>query len=174
MVCPQCQARTEQGARCKNHSCVRYPMCWVHQRMYEGLAQRQSEIPHGGLGVFATRHFPLTKKDMNLKSKRPIAYYSAKQISHEPDPNSSYVLRVNKNQYLNSADPSNMTGRLINSYRNHPDRSKRRANVKFASNQRIYRMDGRYVVPIRQSRPIHKGDELYINYGSAYPLEREV
>ena len=174
MGCPQCQAITEAGTRCKRHTCVRYPYCYQHMRIKEGLALKKSDIPNAGTGVFATRDFPLNKKLMNLKAKRPIAYYSAKEITDKPDPDSAYVLKVNKNQYLDSKSPSNYTGRYINSFKNHPDKSKRGANVRFAANNRIYEKDDRFVVPIRQSKPIKKGDELYINYGNAYPFERQV
>jgi len=151
---------------------VRYPYCYQHLRIHEGLELKGSDIPYAGTGVFATRDFPYTAKEK--RADKPIAYYSAKQISSDPDPNSRYVLRVSDKQYLNSNSPSNYTGRYINSYRNHPIKSKRKANVRFGANQRIYRKLDRYVVPIKQVRPIKKGDELFLNYGNAYPFERQV
>jgi len=143
-------------------------------RIKEGLALKDSDIPNAGKGVFATRDFPLKKREIDLKAKKPIAYYSAKEITHEPDPFSAYVLQVNNNDYLNSEDPSNFTGRYINSFKNHPDKTKRNANVRFTANQRIYKKDDRYVVPIKQTKSIKKGDELRLNYGNAYPFERQV
>tara|TARA_R110000787_G_scaffold12859_5_gene41083 strand:- start:3534 stop:4058 length:525 start_codon:yes stop_codon:yes gene_type:complete len=172
MVCPQCKAITEKGTRCKRHTCVRFPYCFQHLRLIDGLELKDSEIPNSGTGVFATKDFPLKQKDKG--SKKPIAYYSAKEITHEPDPFSSYVLQVNKREYLDSKDPSNFTGRYINSFKNHPDTTKRNANVRFTGNQRIYRKDDRYVVPIKQTKAIKKGDELRLNYGNAYPFERQV
>ena len=174
MVCPQCEAITEEGTRCKRHTCVRFPYCFQHMRIKEGLALKASDIPNAGKGVFATRDFPLKKREIDLKAKKPIAYYSAKEITHEPDPNSAYVLKVNDREYLDSKDPSNYTGRYINSFKNHPDREKRSANVRFAKNQRIYWKDDRAVVPIKQTKPIKKGQELFLNYGNAYPFERRV
>ena len=167
MVCPQCEAITEEGTRCKRHTCVRFPYCFQHMRIIEGLALKDSDVPDAGKGVFATQDFP-------LKAKKPIAYYSAKEITHKPDPNSAYVLKVNNNEYLDSKSPSNYTGRYINSFKNHPDKKKRKANVRFAKNQRIYWKDNRAVVPIRQIKPIKKGQELFLNYGNAYPFERQV
>lgn len=172
MVCPECKAITDAGTRCKRRTCVRYPYCWQHLRLREGLELKDSEIPNAGTGVFAVKDFPLTKK--NIKTKPPIAYYSAKTITHEPNPKSAYVLQVNDRNYLDSKSPSNFTGRYINSFKNHPDRAKRKANVRFAANQRIYRKDDRFVVPIRQSKPIKKGEELLLNYGTLYPFERQV
>ena len=172
MVCPQCKATTHTGTRCKRHTCVRYPYCYQHLRLIDGLELKDSEIPNAGTGVFATRDFPLNQK--NKKSKKPIAFYSAKEITHEPDVASEYVLKVNNNEYLDSKSPSNFTGRYINSFKNHPDLTKRNANVRFAANQRIYRKDDRYVVPIRQSKRIKAGDELRLNYGNLYPFVRMI
>ncbi len=172
MVCPQCKAITESGRECQRRTCKRLPNCWQHMRIKEGLELKDSEIPNAGTGLFATRDFPLTQKNKNKKP--PIAFYSAKEITSKPDPYSAYVLKVNNTQYLDSKSPSNFAGRYINSYKNHPDIEKRRANVRFAANQRIYKKDDRYVVPIRQSRKIKEGDELLLNYGNAYPFNRIV
>ena len=96
MVCPQCKAITDKGERCKNHTCRNVNYCWIHLRKIDGLAIKDSDIPNAGKGVFATRDFPLKQKDKG--SKKPIAYYSAKEITHEPDPFSAYVLQVNKRE----------------------------------------------------------------------------
>jgi hypothetical protein len=83
-------------------------------------------------------------------------------------------LKVNNHEYLDSWNPSNFVGRYINSFKNHPDEKKRLANVRFAKGSRIYRKDDRYVVPIKQKKKIAKGDELFINYGSDYPIMKQI
>ena len=37
MVCPECKAITDAGTRCKRRTCVRYPYCWQHLKLREGL-----------------------------------------------------------------------------------------------------------------------------------------
>ena len=170
MPCPQCQAMTKNGTKCKLHTCKRYPYCWIHQRSVEGLEQKRSSIPDGGLGLFATRQFPYSKS----RKMKPITYYSSKRISHHPNPNSEYVLKVNNKQYLDSEDPSNFAGRYINSFKHHPERAKRKANVRFTQGSRIYEKDNRFVVPIYQKKKIDKGEELFINYGNQYPIQRQI
>ena len=167
MVCLRCSAITDKGQRCKRNTCLRYPYCYQHQKKIEGLELNQSRIPDAGKGAFATRDFPFTKQT----AKKPITYYSAKNITYEPDLYSAYVLRVNNTQYLDSKNPSNFTGRYINSFKNHPDITKRNANVRFGGSQRIYQRNNRYVVPIIQKKAIKKGDELFLNYGNMYPFE---
>ena len=70
MVCPQCKAITEAGTRCKRHTCVRYPYCYQHLRLIDGLELKDSEIPNSGTGVFATKDFPLKQKDKGSKKKK--------------------------------------------------------------------------------------------------------
>ena len=167
MPCPNCIAITKAGTRCKRNTCVRYPYCFQHLRLISGLELKKSEIHDAGLGLFASRDFPIKTN----RTKDPtITYYSSKSITQQPSPDSAYVLEVNKNQYLDSKDPSNFAGRYINSFKNHPHISKRQANVRFTQGQSIYKKDERYVVPIKQKKAIKKGDELYINYGQNYHL----
>ena len=82
MVCPRCSAITDKGQRCKRNTCLRYPYCYQHQKKIEGLELKQSRIPDAGKGAFATRDFPFTKKEQ--KAKKPITYYSAKNITLTP------------------------------------------------------------------------------------------
>lgn len=171
MVCPQCSAITDKGKRCKRNTCIKYPLCWQHMKTKEGLELKKSEIPDAGQGVFATRDFPYNNTKKGKTQNKPITYYSAKKISNKPNPNSAYVLRVNDKEYLDSENPSNFSGKYINSFRNHPDVRKRYANVRFGASQRIYRKNDRFVVPILQKKTIKKGDELYLNYGKMYPFE---
>jgi hypothetical protein len=167
MPCPKCIALTKKGTSCKRNTCVRYPYCFQHQKIIEGLELKNSEINDAGLGLFATKNFPLPYK----RNQDPtITYYSSKKISNEPNPNSSYVLRINSNQYLDSEDKSNYSGRYINSFKHHPEIKKRFANVRFTKGSKIYFKNNRYIVPIKQKKPIKKGDELYLNYGADYSI----
>jgi len=165
MPCPKCIAITKNGTSCKRNTCVRFPYCFQHMKSIEGLQLKKSEINDAGLGLFATRNFPLSS---TRKQDPTITYYSSKNITNRPNNDSAYVLKVNNKQYLDSKDPSNFSGRYINSFKNHPDIHKRNANVRFTKGVKIYEKNNRYVVPIKQKKPIKKGDELYLNYGTDY------
>jgi len=172
MTCDRCTAITKNGTRCKLHTCRTLKYCWIHLKSIDGLQIKKSGIPNADLGLFATKSFPYSKTRVDPT----ITYYSARTISDTPNRGSEYVLKVNdKPQYLDSWSPSNFVGRYINSFKNHPDKSKRRANVRFTKGSRIYRKDDRYVVPIKQkAMKINKGDELFINYGSDYPIMKQI
>lgn len=163
MPCPQCQAITKDGTRCKRNTCVRYPLCFQHMKSIEGLEIKQSNIPNANLGLFATKEFPY-----NERNPPTITKYSSKQIENQENPDSDYVLKVGKKRYLDSKDKSNYAGRYINSYVNDP--ALRPANVRFTAGSRIYPFNNRYYVPIKQIRQINKGEELLIDYGRNYRL----
>jgi len=171
MACDRCIAITKNGTRCKLHTCRTLKYCWIHLKSIDGLQIKKSEIPNADLGLYAAKSFPYSK----TKVDPTITYYSANTISDIPDKNSEYVLKVNdKPQYLDSWNQNNFVGRYINSFKNHPDKSKRRANVRFTKGSRIFRKDDRYVVPIKQKTKIEKGDELFINYGKDYPIMKQI
>ena len=168
MPCEQCQAITKNGTRCKLHTCRTLKYCWIHLKSIDGLQIKTSEVPDAGLGLFSTKKRPYSKN----KADPTITYYSSDRISDNPNERSDYILEVSDNQYLDSENPNNFVGRYINSFKNHPTKSKRKANVRFTQGTRIFKKDDRYVVPIKQKAKIDKGDELYINYGSDYPIVR--
>ena len=113
MPCPKCIAITKNGTSCKRNTCVRFPYCFQHMNSIEGLQLKKSEINDAGLGLFATRNFPLSS---TRKQDPTITYYSSKNITNGPNDDSAYVLKVNNKQYLDSNDPSNFSGRYINSF----------------------------------------------------------
>ena len=154
LTCYQCTAHVKKGGRCKKKTCGSLPLCWIHLKE-RGLKIAKSSIPNSGKGVFATKNFDkgalvgnyfgqeLTRDQLNKR-------YGATNADFAP-----YGLAYSNNTFLDAA-----CKRSYSSMINHKPSSQ--ANVSFS----VDRLNRR--INVKTSKPIKKGDELFVNYGRDY------
>lgn len=124
------------------------------------LTIKPSNIPNAGLGLFYEGTKP-------LKKGTRITWYSSNKIyssypHHLKD--TTYLLNVSKNQYMNSSSPKDAKGRMINaSYK-----TGKRSNVRFSASNRIWKCKSKFRIPIFTTRVIKPGEELLLYYGDSY------
>ena len=159
----RCKANTASGHRCKNKTAQSLPYCWIHMKQKDNLQIKTSQIPNAGKGLFAV--CPKKENQVCFRRGDRAAYYSGDLLDEIPQ-NKEYVLNVNNNRYLDSANKLNYPGRYINDSRG----SNKRNNVLLTG--RYYRKDDKIVSPITAMRNIKHGDELYTAYGRSYWDER--
>lgn len=151
----QCQARVGDR-RCRLHTQMQFPYCWVHLKSRDGLRVKQSTIAGGGKGLFYVGRNP-------FPANQDITRYSARQVTPEdPANNSAYILRV-KGGVLDSQERLNYPGRYINDKHG----TKRRANVRFVNSYPAL-TNGRMAIPVRTTQRIQPQTELLVNYGDEY------
>ena len=124
------------------------------------LEIQKSNIPNAGLGLFYIGKKPLSKNTR-------ITWYSSDQI-YKTYPNhlkdTTYLLNISKNQFMNSSSNKDAKGRMINaSYK-----TGKRSNVRFSESYRIWKCRKKFRIPIFTTRVIKPGDELLLNYGDSY------
>lgn len=155
-------AKSKGTVQCSLNTCERYPYCWIHLRSKEGLKVQNSNIPHAGRGLFATKNF---------RKKERVAKYSG-HLRDRPVDNNDYVFQVSKAKFLDAEDKENHAGRFIND----PKGTGKNPNVRFSKTRRVYddptkrknSKDRRYYVPMVANRNIRKGQELLVSYGSQF------
>jgi hypothetical protein len=135
----QCGARTTQGQ-----------YCWTHLRALCHLRIKASTIPLAGRGLFAEKDFAPGEH---------IASYTGDllRLRSESD-GGPYALALNTREAIDAARTNTAPGRSAND----PRGSGTRPNSEFVVNPQ-YRT-GR----LRATRPIKKGEEVFVAYGSDY------
>lgn len=58
LQCGQCEFIKEDGAQCKNRTCIGFPFCWQHNRRLFNVKVKPSLIDEGEQGLFATKFIP--------------------------------------------------------------------------------------------------------------------
>ena len=67
--CQRCSATTKAGSRCRNRTC-RGTTCWQHLKSKKGLRVKQSQVPHGGLGLWTTKRYKPNEKIGKYKGEK--------------------------------------------------------------------------------------------------------
>lgn len=165
--CGQCSFVKADGHRCRLRTCMRFPYCWVHLKSQEGLVVKPSTIANAGLGLF----FVGSRLRPELRKSDIVTYYSAPEkltkVEYDKryDPYDSppaYGLCINRNACFDSGSTANHPGRLINTS------NATKINARFVQSYR--RVDNRWMVPIRATKNIAPGSEVFISYGNEYRL----
>lgn len=130
--------------------------CKVDQSL---LKVKKSKIKGAGRGLFYIGNTVIPK---NTK----ITLYSGSKVytSYPHHVDSTYLLQVTTNQYINSSSENHALGRFINS----SYKSGKKANTRYSCGNIIYKKGKSYFIPIFTTRKIKPGDELLINYGNCY------
>lgn len=139
----QCIGHTAKGTRCKRKT-ARGDVCFMHLRGL-GLQIKKSTIPDSGLGVYSTRARKKNDYLTNYKGEKAPA-----GIKIQGD----YVLQQGS-KYYDAKYSNSCVGRFLNDARGPKN------NSRFSSGYK-------YPISIRATKPIKKGDELFIPYGKAY------
>ena len=146
--CPQCNALTKAGQRCKNKTCKWAPKCHNHT----ALEVKQSNIPGAGRGLFARR---------TIKQGETIANYTlgTQPLTQQmfdmryPDGRATHVAQIHGTYYDASNSAKSIAG-MIN-----------RAPSGSRNNARINQNGG-----VVTTKPIRAGQELFLSYGRSYRL----
>ena len=148
MPTQRCTATTVSGQHCKQRT-TKGQYCWNHLRREEALRIKQSRIPTAGMGLFAERDFRVNDK---------IADYTGDRIVRDNQQTGPYFLQLTGSEAIDAARTNCGPGRWVND----PRGSEFGSNAKFCPNHR------NRTACLRASRPIKKGDEIFVPYGAAY------
>ena len=147
MPTQQCTASTARRVRCKGRT-AKGQYCWNHLRQLEGLRIKQSSLGRqAGEGLFAERRFA---------HDEVVALYTGDWAWE--DAGDTYLLEVTRDKVIDAARTNAAPGRWAND----PRGSGQRANARFSYNPRSQ------VAMVRATRPLVKGEEVFVNYGRAY------
>ena len=145
----RCTATTKRGRQCGAKTC-KGQYCWIHAQHIEGIRIKPSSIPSGGFGLWAARDLPI--------GTRPVIYSGDKMTTLHDSDGGPYALSITRNWAIDAARTNTAYGRWVND----PRGTGRRANVRFVVNP------GKKTACLEVIRPIKKGDELFVSYGSEY------
>jgi len=150
----RCVADTRAGTWCQLNT--RYGcFCWIHRAQINGTKIKDSTIQGAGKGLFAVKAF---------KKGETVVRYTGDWVNTADGEmengfgDSDYVFQYSREKSIDAARTNTADGRMVNSSRGRNQPS----NVKFSVDYVRKR------VTIRASRAIRVGEELFINYGSAY------
>jgi hypothetical protein len=147
MPTQRCTASTARGGRCKGRT-AKGQYCWTHLRKQQGLRIKQSTLGRrAGMGLFAERGF--VKDEV-------ISLYTGDWAWE--DSSHTYVLELTRDRIIDAARTNAAPGRWAND----PRGSENRANARFSYNARTQ------VAMVKATRPIAKGEEVFVPYGAQY------
>lgn len=192
--CGQCQYMLPVGRRCRARTCDRYPFCWQHMKKKWGLVAKPSTIAGAGLGLFFVgyKDEDTGERVEELRKGTTVAWYSGKDLLTEEEYHARYPADVESayglcfgrgrgTRCLDSGPTANLPGRLANDSawfpqngkfvrRNPADPTWPKANVKFYNGNAagVRYMYHRHAVPMKATRKIRAGEELFVEYGDGY------
>ena len=159
----QCPATTAAHHQCKRTATVPYEYCWIHLRSKMHLRVKESEIPGGGLGLFADDP---SKSDgaVVFKKGQTISKYRGEKLD---------ATEVN-NRYHDDLAPythsHTMRGKQV-----FVDAALKRgvaaiANHKPVSTQNsaLVTPNGQAVTNLKAKKDIKNGSEIFASYGTGY------
>lgn len=151
----RCTATTKKGTQCSmmtRHG----EYCWTHLAQRRALRIKPSSIDGAGKGLSVTRDVP---------TDGVITEYTGDLVPVRGDDGeadefqgSAYVLELTRTLALDAARSNTAEGRMVND----PTGSGKQANARFCINQRAK------TVTLRATRPLKKGDEVFVSYGDSY------
>jgi len=154
----RCSADTNAGGQCGQRTAVAH-LCWGHLQRDLGLRVRQSTVQGAGRGLFAARELPANHR----------VPYTGDEIELRADENGGpYVLQTRQGSGIDAARRNCGLGRWVNDPRGATDEQgrPREANCEFTVH--TPRGERQRVAAVRTLRPIVRGEELLVRYGSGY------
>lgn len=152
--CVQCIATSNStGQQCKNTTCDRLPLCWVHYKSLLGLVVRDSEIPGAGKGLFTVwdhRQGATVVPAFVDPSGHAYELGLFNQLFPGNQPVDAAMVRQGGQSYV--VDPTCI--RFIWRYINHSE----------DPNCQLSNYDGEMSVEVDALRDIQAGEELTIKY----------
>ncbi len=153
--CQQCTDHTKSGMRCKRRTCKALPFCYQHAKA-KGLQIKDSTIPHGGLGLFATK---------NYANRELIAEYigdhhtNAQMQQRYGDHTAPYAIQAKQNDIIDAT-----CRRGYAAYVNAPRGTNLKANAELKPSSR----GNERIVNMRATTNIPAGREILTTYGAGY------
>ncbi|MDR3444251.1 hypothetical protein, partial [Dyella sp.] len=157
----RCSADTKNGVQCAQRTAVAH-LCWNHLLRDVGVRVQPSSVPGAGRGLFAGRHAGLAKGH-----RIP---YTGDAITLDRDATGGpYVLQTRQGAGIDAARRNCGLGRWVNDKRGAVDEHGRtsQANCEFVLHT-PQGGDGVRVAAVRTLRPVLRGEELLVKYGSDY------
>ena len=150
IACVQCEAKTQDGTRCKRNTCRTSDYCFQHLQKIKGLGVKPSNIPMGGLGLFTT---------VARKKGSKVANYTGTVSAR---PKGLYSVAISKGKFMNSESTQNAVGRYANTCRKKDKSACKGNNAKFSVH--------RGQVALKATRRVPAGQEVYVSYGRGYTV----
>jgi hypothetical protein len=154
----RCSANNNAGGQCGQRTAVAH-LCWGHLQRDLGLRVRKSTVQGAGRGLFAARDLPASHR----------VPYTGDAIELRADENGGqYVLQTRRSAGIDAARRNSGLGRWVNDPRGSVDEQgrARAANCEFTLH--TPRGEQQRVAAVRTLRPIVRGEELLVRYGSDY------
>ena len=148
IACVQCEAKTQDGTRCKRKTCRTSDYCFQHLQKIKGLRVKPSHIPKGGLGLYTT---------VARKKGSKVANYTGDVAAK---PKGLYSVAISKNKFMNSESTQNAVGRYANTCRKKDKPKCKGNNAKFSVH--------RGQVALKATKNIQPGTEVYAAYGRGH------
>ena len=154
----RCSANNNAGGQCGQRTAVAH-LCWNHLQRDLGLRVRPSTVQGAGRGLFAARELPANHR----------VPYTGDEIELRAEENGGpYVLETRRGTGIDAARRNSGLGRWVNDPRGAIDEQgrPRAANCEFTLH--TPRGERQRVAAVRTLRPIVRGEELLVRYGSGY------
>ncbi len=148
IACVQCEAKTQDGTRCKRRTCRTSEYCYQHLEKIKGLRVKPSNIPKAGMGLFTTKQ---------RKKGSTVARYTGTVATK---PKGLYSVALPKHTFMNSTSSQNAVGRYANTCRAKNKPGCNGNNARFA----IHRGN----VSLKATNNIQAGREVFVSYGAGY------
>ena len=150
MPSQRCTAKTKKGAPCGQRT-AKGQFCWCHLTSERGLRIKASTIPGAGLGLFAAKPLP----------EGHTVDYTGDRVPLASDDGGAYFLQTKSNEAIDAARTNAGEGRWVND----PRGTALTANANFT----LYTPPGgQRRAGLRTTRPVSKGEEILVKYGSEY------
>ena len=157
----RCSADTNGGRQCAQRTAVAH-LCWNHLLRDMGVRVKPSAVPDAGRGLFAAWPAGLAKGHRIPYTGDEIALSGANQ-------GGPYVLQTKRGAGIDAARRNCGLGRWVNDPRGATDANgrARQPNCEFVLHT-PRDGGGQRIAAVRTLRPILKGEELLVRYGSNY------
>ena len=154
----RCSANNNAGGQCGQRTAVAH-LCWSHLQRDLGLRVRKSTVQGAGRGLFAARELPANHR----------VPYTGDGIELRADESGGpYVLETRRGAGIDAARRNSGLGRWVNDPRGAVDEQGRPRAHNCEFTLHTPRGQRQRVAAVRTLRPILKGEELLVRYGSDY------
>lgn len=151
MPSQRCTATTKKGQHCRQRT-ARGQYCWNHLSSIAGLRIKPSSVPGAGAGLFASRDLP---------ARTRIDYTGDRRVDVSIKDGGAYFLALTNTTVIDAARTNAGPGRWIND----PRGTSAKANASFVIHTPP---GGQRVACVRTLRPVQKGEEILVKYGTDY------